>query len=70
MKTYLYSLRTQAPVSIQITLSFQEVKLQTRDGFTEYSQAQVLMSIEQEYLNKHMRVHNVKLFFILSYNTA
>ena len=31
---------TGAPVSIQITLSFQEVKLQTRDGFTEYSQAQ------------------------------
>ena len=31
---------TGAPVSIQITLSFQEVKLQTRDGFTEYSQDQ------------------------------
>ena len=31
---------TGAPVSIQITLQFQEVKLQTRDGFTEYSQAQ------------------------------
>lgn len=31
---------TGAPVSIQITLQFQEVKLQTRDGFTEYSQDQ------------------------------
>ena len=31
---------THAPVSIQISLQFQEVKLQTRDGFTEYSQDQ------------------------------